>query len=96
MAQAIHNPIQRPSMCESDTLIGRDRDPPIALAQVRTALIDIIHEADWLKHGIDTLDNALESHAGYPARRFILNAVRDQAMTALQELDAQEWQGGAR
>jgi hypothetical protein len=27
MAQAIHNPKQRPSMCE-DALIGRDRDPP--------------------------------------------------------------------
>jgi hypothetical protein len=69
MAQAIHNPIRCPSMCESPP------DPPIAIAQVRTAILDAISEADDVITGVLLLSINMDRGIHINFRRFILEAI---------------------
>jgi len=89
MAQAIHNPIRCPSMCESPP------DPPIAIAQVRTAILDAISEADDVMTGVLLLSINMDSGIHINFRRFILEAIERKVTSVkniLEGVDAQPWE----
>ena len=89
MAQAIHNPIRCPSMCESPP------DPPIAIAQVRTAILDAISEADDVITGDLLQSNNMDSGIHINFRRFILEAIERKVTSVkniLEGVDAQPWE----
>jgi len=89
MAQAIHNPIRCPSMCESPP------DPPIAIAQVRTAILDAISEADDVMTGVLLLSINMDSGIHINFRRFIPEAIERKVTSVkniLEGVDAQPWE----
>jgi hypothetical protein len=91
VAQAIHNPIRCPSMCESPP------DPPVALAQVRVCVLDAIDDLATLLDGIAVLDTAIEYSAPYRGKKFLLGAIDNKARgikEALETLENQQWEAG--
>jgi hypothetical protein len=91
MAQAIHNPIRCPSTCESPP------DPPIAIAQVRTGILDAIHEVNQVKTGVLLLGLNMDNGCHIDFRRFILEAIERKVASVeniLDGIDGQPWECG--